>query len=77
MGRAIGVTNTNCYTSQLQVDVSTSLNYTTVQCTHDSIDSGQMLIGDVSTIEIANGKSAYIYMYVFVVVMACPNGATN
>lgn len=77
MGRTIGVTNTNCYTSQLQVDVSTSLNYTTVRCTHDSINSGQMLIGNVSTIKIANGKSAYMYVFAVVIIMTCPNSATN
>ena len=57
MARSIGVTNTNCYTSQLQVFVTISLNNTTIQCTHDSIDSGQILIGSVSTIIITSGKN--------------------
>ena len=42
---SIGVTS-SCYASQLIVNISLSLNNTTIQCTHDSIDMGQREIGN-------------------------------
>ena len=48
----------DCYSSQLIVSVSTSLNNKTIQCTHDS-DMGLTLIGS-TTLNFAYGKYLFI-----------------
>ena len=53
VARSIGVTN-GCYTSELSVTVSTSLNNKTIQCSHDS--SMGMRIIDTSTAVIGKKK---------------------
>ena len=53
-GRSIGVTD-GCYTSELNVTVSTSLSNKTVQCIHDA-STGPRTI-NVSTLIVATGKN--------------------
>ena len=49
MAKSIRVTN-DCYTSQLNVTVSSTLNNKTIQCTHDS-NMGSRIIGS-STLHV-------------------------
>ena len=58
MAKSIGVTN-DCYTSQLNVTVSSTLNNKTIQCTHDS-NMGSRIIGS-STLHVMTGKFEYSY----------------
>ena len=54
--QSIGVVN-NCYTSNLTVRISTTLNNTSIQCTHDSSE-GQLSIGS-SVVLVMTGKCSY------------------
>ena len=54
MGRSIGVTD-GCYSSELNVTVSSDLSGRTIQCNHDGSD-GLRTIG-VTTLNVVTGKS--------------------
>ena len=56
MARSVEVAN-NCFTSQLTVQVSTTLNNTTIKCSHDSAN-GSRIVG-ISTINVVTGKSTH------------------
>lgn len=55
-GRSIDVEN-NCFTSQLNVTVSTSVNNRTVQCDHDSNDETQITLIGKEIINVISGKT--------------------
>ena len=53
--RSIGLTNTNCYTSELRVTVSTSFNDRSIECAYNS-GTDETTIG-VSTLRVAGKNS--------------------
>jgi hypothetical protein len=59
VARSVGVTDDVCYTSQLRVQVSSSLNSRTVQCAHDST-AGQTTTVGRSTLVVVSSKFAIL-----------------
>ena len=65
--RSIGVEDTTCYISELDVTVSSSFNNRIIRCNHDS-GSGERVIG-MSTLTVVSGKNGFrllncVYLYV-------------
>ena len=54
VARSVGVTD-DCYTSQLSVQVSSSLNSRTIQCAHDS-NAGPTITVGTSTLLVVSSK---------------------
>ena len=57
--RSIGLTNTNCYTSELSVTVSTSFNDRTIECAYNSGSGPERTIG-ASTLTVAGKNSCRV-----------------
>ena len=53
--RSIGLTNGNCYTSELTVTVNPSFNTKTVQCAHSPITGPERIISS-SMLTVLSGK---------------------
>ena len=60
MAWSIGVTN-ECYTSQLNVTISTNLNNKTVRCSHDSNIGSRFDIIGMSTLTVVTGKFIHAF----------------